>query len=282
MNILGNRKASNQDAIGSRLDELERKIDLLLADLPESTDKKERLVHIEDKVNTLLENIPESVLEDRFAKKSWSQYGEDLLIWNKFQELGIERPTYIDVGANHPFDISNTAIFHVHGCHGINIDANPNNMDLFEKYRSNDINICCGIGPAETTMPFYMVDEHSGRNSFVKENVENFIRTSPEPFEIREVRQIRVRLLQDVLDEYNSGKMPDYMSIDIEGMEYDVLSGFDLVSNGPKMLTIEIMDEDGKLTAAMAKFMQDSGYVLLIKAGINHTYVRKELAHSSH
>lgn len=97
---------------------------------------------------------------------------------------------------------------------------------LFLTERKDVINICCGVGKEDGIMPFYMIDERSGRNSFSKEDVEWFVKNNPE-FKVQEVKNITIRTLQDILDECSGGRMPDYMSIDIEGLEYEVLSIFD-------------------------------------------------------
>lgn len=248
---------------------------------PPSIDKKksykqdvlERLVHIEDKINSIIDNGRKDV--DRYAKRTWSQNGEDIVIWNKFQEIGIEKPTYLDMGANHPYEISNTALFYENGCRGVNIDANPNNMILFEQCRPEDINICCGVGAIETIMPFYMIDERSGRNSFIKENVEEFVNDNTD-FEITEVREIPVKRIQTILDECNDGKMPDYVSIDIEGMEYEVLKTMDLDNNGPIMITVEVQKKHQERSAPIIKLMEEGGYSLFFAVGSNYTFIKND------
>ena len=80
----------------------------------------------------------------RFATKSYSQEGEDLLLRRIFehQKIGF----YVDVGAHHPFRFSNTYLLYKRGWRGINIDAMPGSMRLFRKFRPRDTNIECGVG----------------------------------------------------------------------------------------------------------------------------------------
>ncbi|MCX2716544.1 hypothetical protein OQH61_02215 [Helicobacter sp. MIT 21-1697] len=79
----------------------------------------------------------------RFQNKSYAQQGEDLIL----QEMlnNIQYGFYVDVGAHHPFRFSNTYLFYQKGWKGINIDAMPNSMKLFSRFRPRDINIECGI-----------------------------------------------------------------------------------------------------------------------------------------
>lgn len=208
---------------------------------------------------------------DTYYTRSYSQHGEDVLIWNFMKKvLKIDFPTYIDIGAHHPYEISNTAIFHEHGCKGVNIEANPILIEEFYRVRPDDINIQCGCGGEKGILPFYMVDDKNGRNSFDKELVENFLNKEHSGMKIAKEIQIPIRTLQDIFENELNCIMPDYMSIDIEGLEYDVLSHFDLKKNGPKVMTVEMNDEKLK------QYIENSGYFLYVKIYSNYTYVRKE------
>ena len=78
-----------------------------------------------------------------FVIKSYSQEGEDLILKRIFGEK--KNGFYVDVGAFHPFWISNTNIFYKNGWNGVNIDAMPSSMALFDKFRPRDINLECPI-----------------------------------------------------------------------------------------------------------------------------------------
>src|SRR5579871_5884717 len=60
-----------------------------------------------------------------FGHLTYSQHGEDMIFANIFHIIGIEKPSYMDIGAYHPINISNTAYFYAKGSRGVNIDANP-------------------------------------------------------------------------------------------------------------------------------------------------------------
>src|SRR5690242_15209281 len=92
---------------------------------------------------------------------SYSQCGEDAIIDYIFRLRGIHQPSYIDIGANHPFSLSNTAMFYVKGCRGINIDANPELISLFEEYRPQDINLNVGISDEESELDFYIMQDNT-------------------------------------------------------------------------------------------------------------------------
>src|SRR5687767_12978486 len=92
-------------------------------------------------------------------KKSYSQSGEDMIVNFIFEQLGINLPTYLDIGAFHPYIISNTAFFYDKGCTGINIEPSPVNFKLFTKARKRDINLNIGISEKEQTIKYYNFEE---------------------------------------------------------------------------------------------------------------------------
>ena len=81
----------------------------------------------------------------RGAKISYSQYGEDLIVRFALENLQIQQPRYIDIGANKPFSGSNTAIFHESGSRGINIEPDPFLFAAFQRFRKRDINLNLGV-----------------------------------------------------------------------------------------------------------------------------------------
>src|SRR5207244_13514538 len=77
----------------------------------------------------------------RGAKISYSQYGEDLIVRFALENLRIQHPRYIDIGANQPFSGSNTAIFHESGSRGINIETDPYLFESFQRLCTRTINL---------------------------------------------------------------------------------------------------------------------------------------------
>jgi hypothetical protein len=76
--------------------------------------------------------------DQKWGPTSYAQHGDDFQILNLFNLLGIDRPTYIDLGAHHPETISNTKLLYDRGSRGINVEANPNLFKAFESQRLGD------------------------------------------------------------------------------------------------------------------------------------------------
>jgi len=88
---------------------------------------------------------------------------------------------------------------------------------------------------------------------------------------IDETLELPTTTLYSIIQKHANGKWPDYMSIDIEGMDYDVLKSSDL-TNGPIAITTEVLN--GNLT--MTPLMREKGYFPYCRTLTNITYVKKE------
>ena len=231
-----------------------------------------RLINIEHKINLL---CPASVkpLETPAGKPAWSghadqafgpytyaQHGEDMIIANIFHRLKIETPDYIDIGAHHPLNVSNTALLHARGSRGINVEANPDLIEAFRQARPSDLNLNIGIGPKPGTLPFYRVDNWSGRNSFDLKTIEAFVAAYPN-FKVMDAIQVPVMTLNACIDEYHGGKFPAFMSIDVEGLDFDILAGADFEHSKPVLLCVEVVSgSDNDQRAGIVSMLKDKGF----------------------
>jgi FkbM family methyltransferase len=207
-----------------------------------------------------------------FGDMTYAQHGDDLVIRAIFFSLGIGNPSYLDLGAHHPENISNTKLFYDTGSRGINVEANPILHKLFLEQRPQDINLNVGVGIKSGFQDFYMIDGESGRNSFIKEVAEGFVMDYPE-FAITEVRQLPIFTVEQIL---HHRRVPDFLSIDIEGMDFEVLQSIDFRRYPFKVVCVEIQpysEED------IRTLMHNVGYYSIIKCGSNLIFVDKNLAH---
>jgi hypothetical protein len=76
-------------------------------------------------INVISSNEKQENPNSKFEKKSFSQTGEDLIVEFIFNDIGVDYPSYIDIGAHHPYYLNNTQIFYLKGCRGINIEPDP-------------------------------------------------------------------------------------------------------------------------------------------------------------
>lgn len=167
--------------------------------------------------------------------RSYSQEGEDMVLRQIFQA----RPTgfYVDVGAHHPQRFSNTYYFYLRGWSGINIDAMPGSMKLFESMRDRDINLEYAISDQAQTLTYYIFNEPA-LNGFSKELAES--RNGRKNFRIIEERPITTRTLAEVLAKHlPPGRSIEFLSVDVEGLDYQVLNSSDWDKYRPMVVLAE-------------------------------------------
>ena len=207
---------------------------------------------------------------------SYAQEGEDILLKRIFEYRNInDGGFYVDVGAHHPQRFSNTYFFYKRGWKGINIDATPNSMQLFNEIRPNDINLELAVSDKEESLIYYLFNEPA-LNSFDKEL--SFQRIKIEHYSIIEEKQIRTMPLENILNEYlQSNQEIDFLTIDVEGFDYKVLVSNDWNKYRPKIVLVEILSQDieSMLSTEGYKFMIQNGYKYYAKTVGTHFFIEK-------
>lgn len=234
---------------------------------------RDRLVHIEQKVDRILptSSPSESVSiysgssDQAFGPTTFAQSGEDLVVVNTFCLLGNFTPSYLDIGANHPWDCNNTALLYRRGARGVSIDANPDAVNLFKRERPDDVVVNVGAGPKQGMMTFYRFDKMSGRNSFSKEMVDQFKEIAPTA-RLNDTINIEVMTLNQIVDKFCGGKFPDFLSVDAEGLDYDLIDAADFSVTRPTMICVETRNGRGDdVTSQIAPLVKSKGYVPLVR-----------------
>ncbi|MBR1733839.1 MAG: FkbM family methyltransferase [Alphaproteobacteria bacterium] len=216
------------------------------------------------KIFSNLFNKPQKL---EFRKNFYSQDGEDTLLTAFYEGQPEYKGFYIDIGALHPLRFSNTQIFYERGWHGINIDATPGSMKLFNKVRPNDVNIEAGISDARGQLEYYSFEEPA-LNSFSKEISEERIKNG---WKLKEIVQIETFPINDILCNYvPEGQVIDFITMDIEGVELRVLESLDFSAFGPKFFLIEELefverDFTELKSSSIYKFLHSKGYIPVAK-----------------
>ena len=146
---------------------------------------------------------------------SFSSAGEDMILRHL---IGAEKRNgfYVDVGAFHPINSSNTYYFYLNGWRGINIDACPGSMAEFNKVRPRDTNREAGVSDVNDELTYYFIDKNSSMNSFSKE----FLIEIGMHESVKEEIKVPVYKLSQILDEHlSAGQTIDFLSVDVEGFE---------------------------------------------------------------
>ena len=170
----------------------------------------------------------------KYQKKSYSFNGVDLIIDYIFRSK--KNGFYLDVGSQHPISNNNTYILFKKGWRGINIDLDKKNIDLFNIVRPNDINLNYAISDIEKEVDLFYYHESSPINTLSK-SVSDFQKAK-----VSKVKKVQTKILNNILLEINLEDRIDYMNIDVEGYEEQVLKGFDIKKYKPYVVSIEYLD----------------------------------------
>ena len=169
-----------------------------------------------------------------FKRKSYAMDGEDTALLDYFEN--IKQGFYVDVGAHHPVQRSNTCLLYLKGWRGINIDVSDFSLELFNFLRPDDLNIQSAISDKDGEIELFYQKDFSQLSTtdirWAKENFDNNFKT-------KKINSITLNTLLE--NSVYKNKNIDFLNIDVEGAELKALSGLDFNIYKPKVLCIEIL-----------------------------------------
>ncbi|HON07887.1 MAG TPA: FkbM family methyltransferase [Verrucomicrobiota bacterium] len=185
---------------------------------------------------------------------------EPELVWEYIKDLS---PGYfVEVGANDPFSLSQTWHLEQKGWKGVLVEPLPERADALRKNRPNSqvFQVACGSPENVGEIDFYIgeADQLSSLEKYVDDPNVNYVKTI----------KVKVMTLDSILDEAKISRV-DFVSIDTEGTELDVLKGFSLNRWKPKLLLIE-----DKIHSLKKHFyLKKQNYKLVRRTGLNNWYI---------
>lgn len=206
-----------------------------------------------------------------YGGRTYAQHGDDLAILNLFGCLHISQPSYLDIGAHHPFHLSNTALLYQRGSRGINVEANPALIEEFTKLRPEDKNVCAAVvgGTRRGKVLLNRVGStnDSGLNSILR----------VEGHKLHDRVEVQTTTADQLVTDYADGCWPDLLSIDAEGMDIAILRSIDYARGGPKVVCAEFVSPNGDASTELRALMTDKGYTVHSFCGGNMLLVRSNL-----
>jgi FkbM family methyltransferase len=212
----------------------------------------------------------------RFRRGSYSQAGEDLIVKFIFDTIGMRKPSYIDIGAHHPFYFNNTAVLYENGSRGINVEPDQNLFGEFEKHRKGDINLNCGVSAADGTMDLYVMNVPT-MNTFSEDEAQRQVRENN--FQI--IRKVPVPMLSvpTIISRHCNGVFPDFLNLDIESLDEVVIGSIDFKGSIPTIICLETVSFSdngrGQKNTAIIKQIEQYGYMVYADSFINTIFVQK-------
>lgn len=210
------------------------------------------------------------LLWDRALLGSYSQEGEDRLI-----DALLGHPAtgwYVDVGANHPKRFSNTHRFFRRGWHGINIEPNVTLYQQFLVERPGDINVNCGIGEMAGELRFFSFFPDT-LSTFSREKAQDYCKQG---FRIVSEVPVAIKPLREVLDLHCRSEQIDFLSVDTEGLDLEVLRSNDWTRFRPRVICVETASSGEGLSEAnsgeVRTFLESHGYSRACGTAVNDIY----------
>ncbi len=207
------------------------------------------------------------IINNRLHQISYSQFGEDLVLKSYFPDFKNTKGFYVDIGAFHPSMYSNTKLFYKNGWNGINIDAKPGSMKRFNKKRKRDINIEAAINNESIELDFFIFKE-SPLNTLSKNLAQYWIKTKGTLIKIIKIKTIPLSIILE--KNINIDQKIDFMNIDCEGFDINVLKSNNWSKYLPKFILIE--DHDFDLNNIEINetylYLKEQGYKLESKTNI--------------
>jgi FkbM family methyltransferase len=214
-------------------------------------------------------------LHGKFCNPSYAQEGEDMVLRRIF-ETKKESGCYVDVGAHHPRRFSNTRYFYSRGWRGINIDPLPGSMHLFELERAGDVNLEVAVGSEAGSMMYYQFND-AAMNTFSRERQELLVAEGK--YRLIAKTEVPVLPLRDILSRHLKDRKIDFLSIDVEGFEVEVLRSSDWEHYRPSVVLMEAidasLDEVIREPGPAAKFLTSRGYRVFAKT-VNTVFFLRE------
>jgi FkbM family methyltransferase len=193
-----------------------------------------------------------------FAVETFSQFGEDVLVWEFFG-----RKTdgfFVEVGANAPVRFSQTWLLEKNGWRGILVEPLPAKCDALRAARKNSrvFQVAVGAPDQRGFAQFHVATDDMFSSMQLRDKGPATLDTV----------NVQVVTLDDVLAEAGN-PLIDFLSIDVEGMELNVLRGFDIARHRPKLVLLE----DHMKSQSLYRAMKERNYRLVKRTGVNNWFI---------
>ena len=214
--------------------------------------------------------IPQKV--KHLLKRSVAQQGEDLIldrIITRILNWDLEQPrVYVDVGAYHAIDHSVTYLLYQRGWSGIVFDPSAATKKTFCSSRPRDIFVQAVVGEEDNIDVDFFFAQNDSDMSLINTKY-------PEEKQRYRPQHIRQVCLENELCRHGIQSI-DFLNIDVEGAELEILRSFDFEKFSPSIIAVEIHGNDIEkcLQSEEAKIIMTNGYRAVGCSVITYFFVK--------
>ena len=195
---------------------------------------------------------------------SYAQNGEDVLLRRVFPDH--YQGFYVDAGANDPIYHSVTKHFYEHGWQGVNVEPLPSMHARLTADRPRDVTLHAGLADREGILTFHESESIHGWSTFNPVLAADYKARGHVLIE----RNVPVTTLAKICEAHSPGQI-DFLKIDVEGFEPNVLRGGDWTRHRPRVVLIE-----NSWPESWEQLILTADYLFAACDGINRYYVRAE------
>jgi FkbM family methyltransferase len=211
--------------------------------------------------------------KNRKRHASYSQCGEDLIIGFLFDHiLQIKDPYYVDIGAHDPVKLNNTYAMYQQGRSGILIEPNKEYFKSIQSARPRDTSLNVGLADTDGVLTYFQFDPDT-LNTF---DPDEAARYEADGHKLNEKNEFSVISPSTLLKKHCT-RQPDFVSLDVEGQEIQVLESWGIQDNRPAVFCIETLEYrrhgDGKKKSEIFEFMKANEYIVYADTYINTIFV---------
>lgn len=204
----------------------------------------------------------------------YSQFGEDKILAEIFNEK--KQGLCIEVGANDGVNDSNTMYFESIGWNCILIEPNPVLCKMIRASRNATlVEVAASDKNGETLLFVAEGAERAHGVSTINAGEDELNKIKSYGFTYKEVK-VQTKTLDEILIGLKPSSKIDFISVDVEGHELDVLRGFSLDRWTPTVILVE--DNSNFEDAAVSNYLSKFGYFRFKRTGVNDWYAHEKNA----
>lgn len=224
----------------------------------------------------IIKKIVYSIVPPPYPTASFSQAGEDVVLRFLFDDKKIKTISYLDIGTNIPDRGNNTFLFYESGCRGVCVEADSSLIDSIKRIRPLDNVINAGVSIGEEKEADFYIFSIPSINTFDKAEADT--RSKSGSYHVKEV--VKVPLIQiNELIKNNFSSYPTLLSLDIEGLDLDVLKSLDFDKYPIPVICVETcMYSESHIRPkdkSIQDFMASKDYEVYADTYINTIFVNK-------
>lgn len=210
---------------------------------------------------------------DPDLKPCYAQHGEDLVVRSILGMLDVPVPSFLDIGAHHPSANSNTYLLYKAGGRGVLVEPNPKYAELLRERRKGDTVLEIGIGITDQSeADYYLIAGDGQRNTFSKEQADELVKLKGRGVLVGVIKRPLVKV-NAVLAKHFPARAPDFVSIDVEGLDHAILETFDFEKYRPKVFCVETATLTGEVHKDILALMESKEYAVRGGSFVNTIFV---------